>query len=478
MLAGGYGTRLRGVVGACPKVVAPVAGRPFLGYVLHQLRQAGIHQVVLCTGHLGEMVVDALGDGSRFGLRLRYLRESQPLGTAGALRAAVREVGSGPGPLVVLNGDSLVEADLAAMLQAHQRWRAGATMLVARTGTRGRFGAVAVDREGRIVAFDEKGPAGEGLVNAGVYLIEPEVLEGIPGGRAVSLEREVFPRLLGSLWAQVVNRPPDRHRNASLVRPGPELLFRGSLAGDLVMTSAASSNSVAVGETDRQWARLQLLESARTAQRIAESCLPATEMAALAVASALAQGGKLLLCGNGGSAADCQHLAAEFTNRLTPERERPALAALALSADSCFLTAHANDHGFATVFSRQVEGLGRCGDVLLVLSTTGNSENVVRAVQAARKLQLRTIGMLGGSGGRAGKEVELAITVPSSDIQRVQEGHLAVGHVLVGLVERLLFPGPDGESADGQQLGQGRASRGVSVGNEAAQRAAATPENR
>lgn len=176
-----------------------------------------------------------------------------------------------------------------------------------------------------------------------------------------------------------------------------------------------------------------------TKRRIAEVCLDQIVDVAGRVARCLAGGGKVMWCGNGGSAADSQHLAAELMNRLTPDRERGPLAALALTADSSFLTSHANDYGFQTVFQRQVEGLGRPGDVLILLSTSGSSENVLRAAVAARALGICTVGLTGGSGGALRDAVDLAVVVPSEDPQRVQEGHIAIGHVLVGVVERLLF---------------------------------------
>jgi D-sedoheptulose 7-phosphate isomerase len=148
----------------------------------------------------------------------------------------------------------------------------------------------------------------------------------------------------------------------------------------------------------------------------------------------LQQGGKLLLCGNGGSAADVQHLAAECMVRL--QEDRPPLPAVALTTDTSILTAAGNDDGFETIFARQVAGLGRVGDVLLVLSTSGNSPNVVLAVEEAGRRGLRTLGLLGKGGGVLQHLVEIALVVPSSNTQRIQEVHLTVGHILCGALER------------------------------------------
>jgi D-sedoheptulose 7-phosphate isomerase len=158
--------------------------------------------------------------------------------------------------------------------------------------------------------------------------------------------------------------------------------------------------------------------------------------AAETIAAALSQGQKLMLCGNGGSAADCQHIAAEFTGRFINDR-RP-LAALALSTDSSALTCIANDYSFDDVFYRQVLALGQKGDCLLAISTSGNSRNVIRAAEAARDTGIRTIGMLGRDGGRLKELCDVAIVVPSATTARIQEAHIFIGHTLCGLVERAL----------------------------------------
>ena len=175
--------------------------------------------------------------------------------------------------------------------------------------------------------------------------------------------------------------------------------------------------------------------------RAAEVCAGQVVAAAAVMADAFKAGSKVLLCGNGGSAADCQHVAAELVSRLSADFERPALPAVALTTDTSFLTAFANDHGFEGVFARQVEALGRPGDVLLAISTSGRSGNVRNAVALARERGLRTVGLF-GEGGPLSDEVDVAIVVPSRDTQHVQEAMLPLEHVLCWLVERLVFPEP------------------------------------
>jgi D-sedoheptulose 7-phosphate isomerase len=165
------------------------------------------------------------------------------------------------------------------------------------------------------------------------------------------------------------------------------------------------------------------------------------------IVQAFRAGGKLLLCGNGGSAADCQHMAAEFVSRLTKTFERPGLPAIALTTDSSFLTAYANDCGFDGVFERQVQALGQPGDVVLGISTSGNSPNVVRAVRRARAAGLRSIALT-GDGGLLGSLADVAIAVPSTDTQHIQEAHLAIEHLICWLVERELFPSERPAAAD------------------------------
>lgn len=183
-------------------------------------------------------------------------------------------------------------------------------------------------------------------------------------------------------------------------------------------------------------------ENIAVKQEILNRMIPPVAQAAEKLVDCLRGGGKLLLCGNGGSAADAQHLAAELVVRLRSAVERPALPALALTVDSSILTAGGNDYGFNQVFSRQIEALGHPGDVLIAISTSGNSPNVIAAVEAARRKDLFVIGFLGGSGGKLAAQVDLPLTVPSHTTARIQESHILIGHILCLLVEELLFEKP------------------------------------
>lgn len=158
--------------------------------------------------------------------------------------------------------------------------------------------------------------------------------------------------------------------------------------------------------------------------------------AAVLISGALSKGNKVMFCGNGGSAADSQHLAAEFVGRFVKDR-RP-LAALALSTDSSALTCIGNDYGFDDVFSRQVAGLGKPGDCLVAISTSGNSRNVIKAVESARASGISVIGFLGRDGGALRSLCDLPIVVGSPTTARIQEAHIFIGHTLCGMVEKAL----------------------------------------
>jgi phosphoheptose isomerase len=186
-------------------------------------------------------------------------------------------------------------------------------------------------------------------------------------------------------------------------------------------------------------ARRHLCNSAQVKERAAEICLPSILAAADIIANSFRNGGKLLLCGNGGSAADCQHMAAEFTSRLSAGFIRPALPAIALTTDSSFLTAYANDFEFEGIFARQVQALGKEGDVIIGISTSGNSRNVVLALDAAKSIGLATIGLTGADGGRL-RAADVCICVPSDNTQHIQETHVAIEHIICHLAERAVFP--------------------------------------
>ena len=178
----------------------------------------------------------------------------------------------------------------------------------------------------------------------------------------------------------------------------------------------------------------RLTESIRTKERVRAQLIPAMDQAARLMIKALEKGNKVLFFGNGGSAADSQHLAAELVGKMFIEGRR-ALPAIALTTDSSNLTALGNDFGFETVFSRQVEALGKPGDVAIGITTSGQSPNVLAAVKTARRMGLKSIGFIGRDGGKLKGLVDIPIVVPSDSTQRIQESHITMGQILCELVE-------------------------------------------
>jgi len=188
-----------------------------------------------------------------------------------------------------------------------------------------------------------------------------------------------------------------------------------------------------------EFIKTALTESAAVKRAIERECseeiLKVTEL----IINVFRNGKKLLLCGNGGSAADSQHIAAEFMIRLSHDLDRPAIPAIALTTDTSLLTAGGNDIGYDNVFARSVEGLGNEGDILIGISTSGNSSNVIKAIQMAKNRGMKTVGFLGGSGGKILSMVDSAIVIPSDSTQRIQEGHITIAHIICELVERELY---------------------------------------
>jgi phosphoheptose isomerase len=184
--------------------------------------------------------------------------------------------------------------------------------------------------------------------------------------------------------------------------------------------------------------RARLMVSAEVARKTSEACLDSIIVAAEIISASFRAGGKLLLCGNGGSAADCQHFATELVSIMEQKFHRPGLPAIALTTDTSFLTAFSNDFGYEGVFERQVQAHGKHGDVLIGISTSGNSASILRAVEAAKGLGMKTIALTGNS-GRLASITDVAIAIPSSDNQQIQEVHLIVEHSICDLVECHLF---------------------------------------
>jgi D-sedoheptulose 7-phosphate isomerase len=183
----------------------------------------------------------------------------------------------------------------------------------------------------------------------------------------------------------------------------------------------------------------QIDESIANITQVKSACGDALLKGVELIIASMRNRGKLMLCGNGGSAADAQHLAAECIVRLSKDVIRPGLPAIALTTDTSVLTAGGNDFGFDAVFARQVQALGHPEDILLAITTSGNSANILAALEVAKEKNIKTIGLYGGYGGECAKFTDVPIIIPSLSTQRIQEVHILLGHIMIELVERELY---------------------------------------
>jgi D-sedoheptulose 7-phosphate isomerase len=189
----------------------------------------------------------------------------------------------------------------------------------------------------------------------------------------------------------------------------------------------------------KSFIELSLKESSETKLKMLATCNEDIINACNILTESLKNGGKILLCGNGGSAADCQHIATEFMVRLSRDIKRPPIPAIALTTDTSNLTAGGNDIGFQNVFARSIEGLGQDGDVLIAISTSGTSENIIKAIEKAKSKKMQIISFSGGSAGKLKSMSDVTVVIPSNNVQRIQEGHITVGHIVCEIVERNLY---------------------------------------
>jgi D-inositol-3-phosphate glycosyltransferase len=260
------------------------------------------------------------------------------------------------------------------------------------------------------------------------YLVPPHEPQQLADRLADLLEQ---PQLCNLLGKQAIRRSQD-HFTWQKVTSAVAALYEDVLNQDMLIgVTTRASHQVAI--IDRGFEGM-----IRAVQRSQRLLRPAIQAASQAMSTCFAQGGKLLICGNGGSAADAQHFAAELVGRFCCSH-RAGLPAIALTADSAFLTAWANDVGYEDVFARQVETFAQPHDLLLGISTSGRSKNVVRAFESAKHLNVKTIALLGGDGGEVSTQADIAIVIPTSETQRIQEVQLLVIHLLCELVEEQLL---------------------------------------
>jgi D-sedoheptulose 7-phosphate isomerase len=404
--------------------MADVEGRPFLELLLEHLRAQGVTEVVLACGYKAEVIEAHFGDGARFGLRIRCLREPEPLGTAGALRLALPFVRD---RALVLNGDTFVDVDVPALLARHQALGAQATLLAVHRDDASRFGRLQINGD-RLLSFEEKRPEREpGLISAGVYVLERAALERVPEGRPSSFERELLPSLLSSDAVVAVQQHAGYFEDIGIPQSLEAFRARVRKQRSEIMQKGV------------QAVRAELEESISVKSRWSDELCGHVAALAERVARSLREGGKVVFFGNGGSAADAQHLAAELVGRY--KKERRPLRALALNTNASALTAIGNDYDYATTFERQVDAWVDARDVVVGISTSGNSPNVLRALARAKERGAFAVALTGEGGGKCAGVCDLLLAVPSKSTPRIQESHITLGHILCGMVEELMDEG-------------------------------------
>jgi mannose-1-phosphate guanylyltransferase len=258
VLVGGEGTRLRPLTESVPKPALTLVDRPFLAYMIEWLARHGVDEVVLACGFLPDVLREALGDGERAGARVSYVAEPRPLGTGGAIRYAADQLGEELGErFLALNGDVLTDLDLTGLLQAHERWQGPLTMGLHPVQDAAAYGLVTLGEDGEVLAFEEKtGRHEPGQVNAGMYVLERSVLDLIPAGETVSIEHDVFPRLVGEglhglpldgYWMDIGT--PERYLQASwdILEGAVETRVEPTGPGIYVDSSAEVAESATLG---------------------------------------------------------------------------------------------------------------------------------------------------------------------------------------------------------------------------------------
>ena len=448
ILAAGEGTRLRPLTEHCPKPMLPIGGRPLLEYLLKLLRSHGVKEVAINLHHRPETVTSHFGDGSALGMRIVYSHEEELLGTAGALRRMAPFLDD---TFLVLCGDVLTNADFTSLAEFH-RWRSAvATTALHRVEDPSRAGLVDASPDGRIFRFEEKPPRSRRFTNlacAGLYVFEPSILNEIPEDRPSDLGHDLIPRLidkglpvygLEGVGHVLDIGSPERYALAQLMLPSLALNGgNGHSQGTVIpfptrrkALPAPKAPETGAGRDGAKGIAGGFLAEARA---ILDRVDPAdVEMVVSLLVAAHRRQGTVFAVGNGGSAATASHLASDLT-RSTQHNGGPPLRALSLSDNVPQLTAWANDACYQETFAAQLRAYARPGDVLVAISASGNSPNILAAVKGARNMGLAVIALTGFGGGRLSAMADAALVIDSYEYGQVEGAHSVLAHLLSKMV--------------------------------------------
>jgi len=450
ILAAGEGTRLRPLTELCPKPMLPIGGRPLLEYLLKLLRSHGVKEVAINLHYCPEAVTSHFGDGSGLGMKIAYSHEKELLGTAGALRKMASFLDD---TFLVLCGDLLTDTDLTSLAEFH-RWRgAVATTALYRVEEPGRAGLVDAAPDGRIFRFEEKPPRSHRFTNlacAGIYVFEPSVLAEIPEGRPSDLGHDLFPWLIDKGLpvyglegvGQVLDvGSPERYALAQVMLPTLALNGHNGRRNGAVVPfpgrrHATSTVTVLKPGPGRNGARGVIDDFLAEARAVLEHVDPSDVEAAVSLlVGAHQRQGAVFAVGNGGSAATASHLASELT-RSTQQNGGPPLRAFSLSDNVPQFTAWADDACYEESFAAQLQAYARPGDVLVAVSASGSSPNILAAAKQARNMGLAVIALTGFGGGRLKGLTDAALVIDSYDYGQVEGAHLVLVHLLSRMVVR------------------------------------------
>jgi D-sedoheptulose 7-phosphate isomerase len=416
--SGGKGERLYPLTLDMPKPMIKVKGKPLLHHLVEWAKKYNISEVVMMNGYKAEKVIEYFGSGENFGIPIKHSNEPSPLGSGGPLKFAEKSVDN---TFVYISGDLICEVDLDKMLDFHRKNKADATIFLHKSSHPQDSDILTVDENGKVIKFiskhEEHINAGD-LGNAGLVIMEPRVLN-LMDSDVFNFENDFYPKML--------------NRNFKVM---------GYVSDELILDIGTPERLSLIEESDfgvanKEFKNLILknFEEHISLMRQVEAVFP-NKIAQISevIINAYKNNHKVLTAGNGGSAADAQHIAGELVNKFYLDRR--ALSAITLSADTSVLTSWANDKSFDLVFERQVEAHGTQGDILIAISTSGNSVNLINAVKKAREKGMITVGLLGKDGGKLKDICDYEITVPCSDTPRVQEAHEIIYHTICQLVEQ------------------------------------------
>lgn len=420
VLAGGLGTRLQSVVKDLPKPLAPIYKQKcFLEYLIENFKKQGFKDFIFCVHYMADKIIEKFKDGREFGISIQYSVEKEAMGTAGALGLLSDCINE---TFCVVNADTYLNLDLNDFYRYHKKRNKVGSMALSFVDNSNRYGLVSCNENDSIEGFEEKNQnSSNGFINAGLYMFEPEIFNYIEKDKFLSIEKDVFPLM-------VKNKEMSAYKNTrDFIDIGiPEDY-------DKFKKYIIKSNF-----DDKKMYINQEINKALQSIKSLENSYDCIEKISKEILDAFQRGNKLLICGNGGSAADAQHITAEFVGKFRYERE--ALPAISLTTNTSIITAIGNDYSFEDIFSRQVKAIGRKNDILIGISTSGDSKNIIKSFKIAKEMNIICIAFIGKKG--ALKDLaDLILSIDSEETPHIQEAHITAGHIICGMVEKQIFRG-------------------------------------